>query len=116
MMNRDEIRFLLVQIYGEAVGAAVYPRLLQVLDQYRSRIPEPKVKNLSQQDAVLITYPDQISEADKSPLECLADFCEHHVEGVVTGLHILPFYPSSSDDGFSVVDYRAVEPQYEGWS
>jgi sucrose phosphorylase len=35
--------------------------------------------------------------------------------GVVSGIHILPFYPSSSDDGFSVMDYRAVDPALGTW-
>src|SRR5262249_24314943 len=35
--------------------------------------------------------------------------------GAVSGVHILPFYPSTSDDGFSVADYRAVDPELGTW-
>ncbi len=30
-------------------------------------------------------------------------------------LHVLPFFPSSSDRGFSVVDYKSVDPKLGGW-
>ena len=50
-----------------------------------------------------------------APLQTLAAFCEQHLAGVVSGVHILPFYPWSSDDGFSVKDYFAVEPDYGTW-
>ena len=35
--------------------------------------------------------------------------------GLFTYLHILPFFPYSSDDGFSVMDYRAVDPALGDW-
>ena len=38
-----------------------------------------------------------------------------HLRGLVSGLHILPFYPYTSDDGFSVVDYRQADPQAGTW-
>jgi glycosidase len=49
------------------------------------------------------------------PLQVLAGFCREHLAGLVSGIHILPFYPSTSDDGFSVQDYRAVDPALGDW-
>jgi sucrose phosphorylase len=70
---------------------------------------------LTQRDALLITYGDQVREAGLTPLQTLGEFLDEHAAGAVSGVHILPFYPSSSDDGFSVVDYRAVDPQLGTW-
>lgn len=114
-MERDRISFLLAQIYGEATSAEILPRLFSVLEKYKSQIPIPRTTNLTERDAILITYPDQIQETDKSPLQTLTEFCERHLKGAISGVHILPFYPWSSDDGFSVIDYRIVAPQYGDW-
>jgi sucrose phosphorylase len=66
-------------------------------------------------DAILITYGDQLREADHAPLRTLAEFTAEHLRGVVSGIHLLPFYPYSSDDGFSVIDYKAVNPALGDW-
>ncbi len=107
---------MLAQIYGEEAGALVLPRLSAILNKYRHRISSMRSPALTQADSILITYPDQIQEVDELPLQTLTGFCVRHLKGLVSGLHILPFYPWSSDDGFSVMDYRAVAPQYGGWS
>ncbi len=65
---------------------------------------------------MLITYGDQVQASGRAHLQTLAEFCETHLRGVVSGIHILPFYSWSSDDGFSVKDYRAVDPALGGWS
>ena len=49
-------------------------------------------------------------------MDTLTEFCETHLRRVVSGIHILPFYPWSSDDGFSIKDYRAVDPALGDWS
>src|SRR5438132_452260 len=77
----------------------------------RGQVHQP----LTQRDALLITYGDQVREPDAAPLQTLGEFLEEHAAGAVSGVHVLPFYPSSSDDGFSVVDYRAVDPELGTW-
>ncbi len=106
---------MLVQIYGEETSAEILPRLFSILGKYRSQIPAPKTTELTERDSILITYPDQIHESDKPPLQTLTEFCGRHLKGLVSGIHILPFYPWSSDDGFSVIDYRTVASQYGDW-
>lgn len=66
-------------------------------------------------DVVLITYADQINEPARAPLQTLRSFLRDHLHGVVTGVHLLPFYPWTSDDGFSVVDYLRVDPHVGSW-
>ncbi|MGB8983603.1 MAG: sugar phosphorylase [Anaerolineales bacterium] len=102
-------------LYGEQSARQVEARLLKLIERYRGRIPKPADSSLTERDSLLITYADQVQEADKTPLQTLTEFCESHLQGVLSGIHILPFYPWSSDDGFSVKDYRAVDPALGSW-
>jgi len=84
------------------------------MDGYRTRILR-RDGQLTERDSILITYGDQLRSPDETPLQTLAAFCEQSLRGVVNGIHILPFYPWTSDDGFSVVDYRQVDPALGAW-
>lgn len=86
-------------------------------------------------DALLIAYGDMIAparsgaapdgepeggpegggRAERSALGRLGAFLDDRAPGLFSYLHILPFYPYSSDDGFSVIDYRAVDPALGSW-
>jgi sucrose phosphorylase len=57
-----------------------------------------------------------VTEAGSPPLKTLGDFLAARTEGIVSGVHILPFFPYSSDDGFSVINYRQVDPQLGTWN
>ena len=70
---------------------------------------------LSERDSVLISYADQLQEPVSFPLETLTRFFEQYLSGLVNSVHVLPFYPYSSDDGFSVIDYCAVKPEFGTW-
>jgi sucrose phosphorylase len=107
----------LVAVYGPAVGAEAFERLRPILDRYRD-LPAPHPAGndiLSERDSILITYADQLSEPDVYPLQTLARFCEQHLSRLLSSIHMLPFYPYSSDDGFSVIDYREVNPAFGSW-
>ncbi|SEQ69729.1 sucrose phosphorylase [Thalassovita taeanensis] len=80
----------------------------------RSRVPGNKL--WSEQDAVLITYGNSLVDGAHKPLDLLHDFLLSHMKGVLNGVHILPFFPFTSDDGFAVTDYRAVNPQLGDWA
>ena len=69
----------------------------------------------SEQDVVMITYGDSILVEGKAPLKGLDHFLEAHIGDTINGVHILPFYPYSSDDGFSVIDHRMVNPNLGDW-
>ncbi|HEX9332190.1 MAG TPA: sugar phosphorylase, partial [Anaerolineales bacterium] len=90
--------------------------LIQILQKHNNRFSTSHAGGLNQRDTILITYPDQVQEAGKHPLAVLADVCERFMMDTITGIHILPFYPWTSDDGFSVVDYREVDTHYGDWS
>ena len=77
---------------------------------------EPKVNHWSQRDALVITYGDSLLRENEKPLRTLKRFFDEYGEGLVSGLHILPFYPWSSDDGFAVLDYSSVNESLGEWS
>lgn len=104
------VRELLIELYGGSAGQVAMTRLQAMLDRHRADLVVHTSQRgaLSQRDVMLITYGDQVREPNVPPLRTLAEFCDQHLTGVVRGVHILPFYPSSSDDGFSVIDYKCV--------
>lgn len=69
----------------------------------------------NEQDIVLITYGNSIIAPGERPLETLYDFLELYVGKALSAVHILPFFPYSSDDGFSIVNYREVDPGLGYW-
>jgi len=69
----------------------------------------------TEKDVILITYGDLIVKDGESPLKTLTDVCETYLEGVINTLHILPFFPYSSDRGFAVMDFEQVDPNLGSW-
>src|SRR5688572_25082894 len=104
------LRSHLVALYGPSIGEETFERLRALLNGYQKSpmVQHEGDSSLSELDSVLITYADQLSEPHVFPLRTLTDFCERYLSGLVSCIHILPFCPYSSDDGFSVSDYREV--------
>lgn len=110
----------LEQIYGAETAATVTADLEQLLERWSSRIVAPDDYEgdglgFSERDAVMIAYADSFTGDDRVPLANLLTFLSDDAEGVISGVHVLPFAPASSDDGFSVTDFRAVSPALGGW-
>lgn len=70
----------------------------------------------SERDALVITYGNSFVDGAHKPLDLLRDFLNRNLKGVTNGVHILPFFPFTSDDGFAVSDYRSVNPVLGDWS
>lgn len=68
-----------------------------------------------EQDVLVITYGDSIKKEGEPPLDTLNSFFNKHLRDTVNGIHILPFFPYSSDDGFSVIDYTQVNDGLGDW-
>ncbi len=107
----------LAALYGASTGRNVLPQLESLLARWRARLPgaSARAAGLTEHDALLITYADQVTTPGEAPLHTLGEFARVHLRGVVSGIHVLPFYPWSSDDGFAVKDFHAVEPAYGTW-
>jgi sucrose phosphorylase len=69
----------------------------------------------TEKDVILITYGDLIRDSEQSPLKTLSELSKKYLKGVFNTLHILPFFPSSSDRGFAVKDFTVVDPQLGNW-
>ncbi len=101
-------------LYGADRAPQLLERLERIMADYRTRIPAHS-SELTERDSVLITYGDQVQASGEKPLQTLATFCRQSLDGIVSGIHLLPFYPWSSDDGFSVIDYRKVDSAFGDW-
>ncbi|WP_282111261.1 sugar phosphorylase [Shewanella algicola] len=80
-----------------------------------SQVPEPFVNHWSEKDTIMITYGDSILQQGERPLTTLAQFIDSYV-GCINSVHILPFFPYSSDDGFAVIDYSSVNESLGDWA
>jgi sucrose phosphorylase len=78
--------------------------------------PPPHHNNWDESDVMLITYADTIRAADEKPLKTLYRFLEDCLSDTVSVVHLLPFFPYSSDDGFSVMDYLVVNESHGEWA
>ena len=112
----QQIESRMSRLFGKQAADQCMERLYFLLGRYGvDRANEPGEEKWNESDAVLITYADQVQNPDEVPLQTLEKFCREHLSGVFSTIHILPFCPWSSDDGFSVIDYRAVETTYGSW-
>ena len=112
------IRRRLARVYGIEEADILLDRLYRMVGRYGVGAQlNQNNPNLTARDVVLITYADMVksSSEEQSPLGALKEFCTARLKGAVSAIHILPFYPWTSDDGFSVVDYREVSPDYGTW-
>ena len=71
---------------------------------------------VTQSDVCLITYGDAFYRNGEMPLETLNQFYSDYLKDFINIIHILPMYPYSSDDGFSVIDFRTVDPKLGNWN
>ncbi len=64
---------------------------------------------------VLITYGDSLKKEGEAPLATLHGFANQYLKGAISNVHFLPFFPYSSDDGFSVMDFFEIDPELGTW-
>jgi sucrose phosphorylase len=117
---RNKLRFL----YGDESEDDLFAelsRLLKVYFAHKSHLMKEWEKDSDQkdrfteQDVILITYGDLVCGKNQKPLVTLEQLCKTYLKGVFNTLHILPFYPYSSDRGFAVMDFEEVDPHLGTW-
>lgn len=110
---QQKIQTKLNRIYGAEIGQATYEKMSEILQP----LQKGKVDKLaiSEKDAILICYGDHVQDGENPPLQALHHFLKEHVRPMINTVHILPFYPWSSDDGFSVIDYYKVDQNLGDW-
>lgn len=108
---------MLEVVYPELDGDFLAEQLLGTMDLAPNREPPPAHQNnWDESDIVLITYADTVQREGEKPLQTLHRFLTDCLAETVSAVHILPFFPYSSDDGFSVMDYLAVNESHGSWS
>ncbi|MBM7014010.1 sugar phosphorylase [Enterobacter cloacae] len=110
-----KIKKLINHIYGESFSDAHLNVLLTKLEQAAVNITEKRKSGWDEKDVVLITYADQFSAKGEKALPVFTRFYNEWLSRTFSHVHLLPFYPWSSDDGFSVIDYHNVAPETGTW-
>ena len=110
----DRIKMLLKKIYGEQTGTVALTRIVPIIEKYAVRAKR-KDAYFSQEDVVLITYGDSLQKDGEAPLSTLHKFADQYLKGTISHIHFLPFFPYSSDDGFSVMDFFKIDPALGTW-
>jgi glycosidase len=114
MTTSGEIRSLLCRIYGEETGAAACDRVMPMIETFARR-PARKAAGFNQGEMVLITYGDTLRRDGEAPLATFHRFAEEFLKETVSTVHFLPFFPYSSDDGFSVMDFSKIDAKLGSW-
>ncbi|MCG2580039.1 MAG: alpha-amylase [Marinobacter sp.] len=113
---KSKLAGMLDVIYPDLDSGFLAEKLLKAMGLAPNQEPPPAHQNnWDESDIVLITYADTIRRADEKPLVTLREFLNDYLADAISAVHILPFFPYSSDDGFSVMDYLAVNESHGTW-
>lgn len=114
---RDRLQPRLEYLYGDANVHQLLERISLITGRYNflEERCSPEEPCWNEGSVLLITYGDMILQQQEKPLVTLHRFLKDHLQGIIGGVHILPFFPYSSDDGFSVINYRKVNEQLGSW-
>lgn len=111
----DPLETCLTAIYGNEKGEQTFKEISARLTAFQANHSLSTPSPLNQKDTVLITYGDQFQKPGQTHLKSLTLFCHKYLKDIISSVHILPFFPYSSDDGFSVIDYLEVDPALGKW-
>ncbi|MDD5699016.1 MAG: sugar phosphorylase [Victivallaceae bacterium] len=111
-----KIAEILAELYGAETAAEYGGKLREKLTAFKRKHPPPPGFELDEKAALLITYGDMAGRTPTAnPLRTLHEFLLEYAGNMISAVHILPFFPYSSDAGFAVTDYRQVDPRLGSW-
>lgn len=118
MTIEERIRSHIAFLYGQEKTDEIWSQLRCILDKFEQHSERASARSdpLSERDAILITYGDSLQTPGQPALGILKEFLKVYLSDSISWIHILPFYPHSSDDGFSVIDFRQVNPALGTWN
>ncbi|RIW34314.1 alpha-amylase [Bacillus salacetis] len=105
----------LKRIYEQEYRDDYLTSFQELIEKWSARKSEG-FQPVSEENVYLITYGDSIFEKGKPALESLHTFLKEKVKDTITDVHLLPMFPYTSDDGFSVTDYREINPELGDWA
>jgi glucosylglycerate phosphorylase len=116
MVSYVKIFACLQEIYGKKLLEVHRTRLCEIFKAFKIVNLPTVQEGLSESDSILITYGDAIQSKDGSALQALGKFLDKYIGDSISSVHLLPFFPYSSDDGFSVIDFCEVDPDLGTWA
>ena len=115
----QQIEHHLEHIYRDTEVTEINKLATELIEIMRLEKVEPiknrYINHWDEKDSILICYGDSVLEPDQKPLVTLKSFLDSYSKDMIDGVHILPFYPFTTDDGFSVLDYSTVNPSLGDW-
>jgi len=115
-MKKEQIQDRLEKLYSPDQLTGFCNRLWERLDAAKDVFADLPQIRWSESDAILITYGDSVKKEGEFPLKTLTRFVREQLGDAISLVHILPFFPFTSDDGFSISDYEIVRPDLGDWS
>jgi glucosylglycerate phosphorylase len=116
MRAMDRIAMLLCQLYGEREGPCAFERIRILMASTAKHLPPSTAERIpDEKEVILITYADTLRQPQHPPLQTFHTFAQRYLKQTVSTIHFLPFFPFSSDDGFSVIDYLQIDPGLGSW-
>lgn len=109
------LRELLSQVYSESQVDRLMVGIDHLIQSYKQKVILDPLQ-LTEKDVLMITYGDQVYQKGESKLQSLKKFLDNNLSHQISLVHLLPFYPYSSDDGFSVIDYYEVNEDMGDWN
>lgn len=110
----------------EEIISAIYPHqdeamflkeaISERIKGYKNKNIRPRKGQWDQDDVFLITYGDQFYEDGETKLTTFNKMYQQFFSDTFPIVHFLPFFPYSSDDGFSVIDYEQVNSEIGDWA
>jgi len=118
-IERKEIFELIEYLYGKESSEHIFNELIKDINDYKIKIKNSNnhTQNVfpTEKDTVIITYADQVIRKNEKPLRTLNSFLKKYLDNAISTVHLLPFFPYSSDDGFSIIDYYQVDRKIGNW-
>jgi sucrose phosphorylase len=111
-------------LYGEE-ASEILGEIESLISKYSEIFKQQTIKKLitdrkgskfSHEDIFLNTYANSVQDQIITPIQSLQNFSEQHIQGIINGVHILPFYPWDTDRGFSVLNYFEVDTRNGNWN
>jgi len=121
---RERMLSRLTFLYGESEAEEWLPELERILKVHHAFKPQELIdaekaydprERFTERDMVLITYGDAFKGEKGETITALHQTVQTHNRGAINTIHLLPFFPYSSDKGFAVVDFRSVDPKMGTW-
>ena len=115
-VTKEKLQLHLERIYPDLAQVRQQQMIEHLLTRLSAlRLPEQVPARWDHSTAIVISYADTV-QGQGTSLPELEGFFERHLSEAFDSLHLLPFFTTSGDDGFSVIDYRQIPSEFGDWS